>query len=102
MTIQVDRRAARRQRQLATPVKYGAAIMIALSFANALQNGESAAFGQAIDSFEKAFHVSDATIGTVTFIGGAALYVIVTLAVILRVPDIAGLTSLRIRKLVYS
>ena len=37
-----------------------------------------------------------------TFIEGAALYVIVTLAVILRVPDIAGLTSLRIRKLVYS
>jgi len=53
-------------------VRYGAMTMVALCFANALQNGEGNAFSQAIDSFKKAFHVTDFAIGLIQFGMGAA------------------------------
>jgi MFS family permease len=45
--------------------------MVALSFSNALQMGEGAAFSQAIDKFEHAFHITDFTIGVIGYAAGA-------------------------------
>ncbi|TML65108.1 MAG: MFS transporter, partial [Actinobacteria bacterium] len=55
-------------------VTYGSLTMVALCFANGLQNGEFQSFSQATESLKHAFHVSDFTLGTVSFstgLGGA-------------------------------
>jgi MFS family permease len=54
----------------ATAVSYGATTMIALGFANLLQNGELQSFSQSTESLRAAFHVSDFLLGAVPFLMG--------------------------------
>lgn len=54
----------------AKAVSYGATTMIALGFANLLQNGELQSFSQSTESLRAAFHVSDFLLGAVPFLMG--------------------------------
>lgn len=61
---QVDRPLAARA------ATYGATTMVALGFANLLQNGELQSFSQSTESLRQAFHVSDFALGAVPFFMG--------------------------------
>lgn len=53
-----------------TAMRAGALTMVALCFANGLQQGELQAFSQASDKIKAAFHTSDSALGLVSFCQG--------------------------------
>jgi len=61
-----------RRSGVATGAGAGGMTMVALCFANGLQNGGSQTFAQAIDSIKATYHVSDFVIGIIPFCVGIA------------------------------